>query len=92
MKADLQERVLDAICRTLDEHSAQFDALDEAIGDGDHGTNLKRVGAAIAAKKKQLVGGQPGGEEEQRRKGDQQGVGGEAAHEAVAYHRTRAAP
>ncbi|MFO1039316.1 MAG: DAK2 domain-containing protein [Geminicoccaceae bacterium] len=60
MKADLQERVLDAVCRTLDEHAAQFDALDEAIGDGDHGTNLKRVGAAIAAKKKQLVGGQPG--------------------------------
>jgi len=59
MNADLQERLLDAICRTLDQHAAQFDALDEAIGDGDHGTNMKAVAAAIAADKTPFVGVKP---------------------------------
>ena len=39
-------RLIDAMHETIQGHAAQLDALDEAIGDGDHGTNLARGFAA----------------------------------------------
>ena len=42
-------RLIDAMSATIASHAVQLDALDEAIGDGDHGTNLTRGFAALAA-------------------------------------------
>lgn len=44
-------RLLDAALQTIDSHAAELDALDEAIGDGDHGTNMARAMRAVAAEK-----------------------------------------
>jgi phosphoenolpyruvate---glycerone phosphotransferase subunit DhaL len=49
-------RLVDAMHATIQSRTAELDALDEAIGDGDHGTNLARALAAVAAAKAQLDG------------------------------------
>jgi hypothetical protein len=35
-------RVIEAVCDSLIEADDELTALDQAIGDGDHGTNIKR--------------------------------------------------
>jgi phosphoenolpyruvate---glycerone phosphotransferase subunit DhaL len=52
----LVARLVDAMHATIQGRAAELDALDEAIGDGDHGTNLARGLGAVAAAKPQLAG------------------------------------
>jgi phosphoenolpyruvate---glycerone phosphotransferase subunit DhaL len=49
-------RLVDAMHATIQGRTTELDALDEAIGDGDHGTNLARAFATVAAAKAQLAG------------------------------------
>src|SRR3712207_1511683 len=51
VEQQLVVRLVDAMHATIQGRAAELDALDEAIGDGDHGTNLARgLGAVLAAK------------------------------------------
>jgi len=56
MAPGLVERLLDAAVTTVREHAAQLTTLDQAIGDGDHGINMRRGFDAIAAARDQLAG------------------------------------
>lgn len=56
--APLLVRLVDAAARTIGERAAELDALDAAIGDGDHGTNLAR-GLARAAARWDELGAMP---------------------------------
>jgi phosphoenolpyruvate---glycerone phosphotransferase subunit DhaL len=56
MDEQLVARLVDAMHSTIQSRTTELDALDEAIGDGDHGTNLARAFAAVAAVKAQLAG------------------------------------
>jgi phosphoenolpyruvate---glycerone phosphotransferase subunit DhaL len=38
-----------ALAKTIDEHAEELTALDQAIGDGDHGLNMKRGFEAVVA-------------------------------------------
>jgi phosphoenolpyruvate---glycerone phosphotransferase subunit DhaL len=42
MQADMLSALLRAAVRTVSEHAPELTALDQAIGDGDHGLNMKR--------------------------------------------------
>jgi dihydroxyacetone kinase-like protein len=55
MNEPLLARLIDATHRTIAGRAAELDALDEAIGDGDHGTNLARGLAAVAAQRDELA-------------------------------------
>ncbi|MFO1047015.1 MAG: DAK2 domain-containing protein [Geminicoccaceae bacterium] len=48
-------KLIDAMHGTIQSHAAQLDALDEALGDGDHGTNLGKAFAALTAERAQLA-------------------------------------
>src|SRR5437016_184413 len=57
MDQALQRRLIDAVASTVIGHADELTRLDQAIGDGDHGLNMKRgfeavlaEGATIAAK------------------------------------------
>jgi dihydroxyacetone kinase-like protein len=52
---DLVGRLLDAAVATIREHAAQLTALDQAIGDGDHGINMRRGFDAIAETRESLA-------------------------------------
>jgi len=52
---DLVGRLLDAAVATIREHAAQLTALDQAIGDGDHGINMRRGFDAIAQAREELA-------------------------------------
>jgi dihydroxyacetone kinase-like protein len=52
---DLVGRLLDATVTTIREHAAQLTALDQAIGDGDHGVNMRRGFDAIAQARDELA-------------------------------------
>jgi len=54
MSADLNGALIDAAVRTILDNAAELTALDQAIGDGDHGLNMKRGFEAIAAQKAEL--------------------------------------
>ena len=47
--------MIDAATSTLVEHVDELTALDSAIGDGDHGLNMKRGALAIQAKLGELA-------------------------------------
>jgi phosphoenolpyruvate---glycerone phosphotransferase subunit DhaL len=55
MAPDLVGRLLDAAVATIREHAAQLTALDQAIGDGDHGINMRRGFEAIAGTRDELA-------------------------------------
>jgi phosphoenolpyruvate---glycerone phosphotransferase subunit DhaL len=55
MTPDLVGRLLDATVTTIRAHAAQLTALDQAIGDGDHGVNMRRGFDAIAQARDQLA-------------------------------------
>jgi dihydroxyacetone kinase-like protein len=55
MAAELIERMIDAACAAIDEHAELLTRLDAAIGDGDHGHNMRRGFQEIAAQRAQLV-------------------------------------
>ena len=48
MTPDLK-RLIEAVAATISEHAAELTALDSAIGDGDHGHNMKRGFDAVLA-------------------------------------------
>lgn len=43
--------MIEACCRVLVDNAAHLDALDAAIGDGDHGTNMRRGAGALRARR-----------------------------------------
>jgi dihydroxyacetone kinase-like protein len=55
MAAELIGRLIDAACAAIDANAELLTRLDAAIGDGDHGHNLRRGFQEIAAQRAQLV-------------------------------------
>ncbi len=49
MDQALQRRLIEAVARTVIMHADELTALDQRIGDGDHGINLKRGFEAVLA-------------------------------------------
>ena len=47
--ADLQRKLIGAVARCVVDHAEELTALDQAIGDGDHGINMKRGFDAVLA-------------------------------------------
>lgn len=47
--ADMRAALLNAVVKTVTTHADELTALDQAIGDGDHGINMKRGFEAVAA-------------------------------------------
>ena len=45
----LQRRLIDEVARCMISHAEELTALDQAIGDGDHGLNMKRGFEAVLA-------------------------------------------
>lgn len=56
MTLELLARLIESARATIESRAIELDALDEAIGDGDHGTNLARGLDAIAARQQEFVG------------------------------------
>ena len=54
MSADLIGALIDAAAGTILDHVEELTQLDQAIGDGDHGLNMKRGFEAIAGQKDEL--------------------------------------
>jgi dihydroxyacetone kinase-like protein len=44
-----RRRLIESVARTIIDHAEELTALDRAIGDGDHGTNMKRGFEAVLA-------------------------------------------
>jgi phosphoenolpyruvate---glycerone phosphotransferase subunit DhaL len=55
MAPELVGRLLDAAVLTIRAHADELSALDRAIGDGDHGLNMRRGFDAIAASREELA-------------------------------------
>jgi phosphoenolpyruvate---glycerone phosphotransferase subunit DhaL len=55
MPAERAARLLDAAVAAIRDHADELTALDQAIGDGDHGLNMRRGFEAIAAQRDVLV-------------------------------------
>ena len=51
MLRDTQARrsLIDAVAQAVIDHAAELTALDQAVGDGDHGVNMKRGAEAVLA-------------------------------------------
>ncbi len=49
MEPDLLRRLIERSAATIAEHAEELTSLDQAIGDGDHGINMKRGFDALAA-------------------------------------------
>lgn len=49
MDATLQRQLIEAVANTVIAHAEELTALDQAIGDGDHGLNMKRGFEAVLA-------------------------------------------
>jgi phosphoenolpyruvate---glycerone phosphotransferase subunit DhaL len=45
----LRKRLIEAVARAMIDHADELTALDQAIGDGDHGLNMKRGFEAVLA-------------------------------------------
>jgi phosphoenolpyruvate---glycerone phosphotransferase subunit DhaL len=55
MAAELVGRLVDAAVAAIRANAERLTALDQAIGDGDHGVNMRRGFDAIAAAREELV-------------------------------------
>lgn len=55
MAPDMLERLIDAAVAAVRDHAEELTALDQAIGDGDHGLNMKRGFEAVAAERDAIV-------------------------------------
>lgn len=55
MSAELIRRLIEATSEVIESHADQLTALDQAIGDGDHGVNMARGFREIAAQKDMLA-------------------------------------
>ena len=47
--AELRQALVAAVAKVIEQHAEELTALDQAIGDGDHGINMKRGFEAVAA-------------------------------------------
>ena len=47
MNAELQKKLIEAVTGTVIAHADELTALDQAIGDGDHGLNMRRGASAV---------------------------------------------
>ena len=56
MEPDLLRRLIEAGAACIATHAEELTALDQAIGDGDHGVNMKRGFDAIAAAADEICG------------------------------------
>lgn len=56
MEPDLVRRLIDRTTAVIMDSAEELTALDQAIGDGDHGINMKRGFDAIAAEAEELAG------------------------------------
>lgn len=45
---ELRQALVTALVKTIDQHADELTSLDQAIGDGDHGINMKRGFEAVA--------------------------------------------
>jgi phosphoenolpyruvate---glycerone phosphotransferase subunit DhaL len=54
--ADLRGELVKAVAATIDRHADELTTLDQAIGDGDHGINMKRGFDAVLADAANLSG------------------------------------
>ena len=55
MDASLQRKLIEAVTGTVIAHADELTALDQAIGDGDHGLNMKRGAAAVSSQLDELA-------------------------------------
>ena len=55
MTPTLKAALIDAAAKVIAEHADALTALDQAIGDGDHGINMKRGFEAILAEKEAIA-------------------------------------
>ena len=55
MADDLNGRLIDAAVAAIDGHAEELTTLDQAIGDGDHGINMKRGFRAVADTRDELA-------------------------------------
>lgn len=55
LDADLQRRLIDSVARRIIDHAEELTRLDQAIGDGDHGLNMKRGCEAVLADLDKIV-------------------------------------
>ena len=55
MSAELSAQVIDAAVATIQTNAEELTTLDQAIGDGDHGINMKRGFEAIAETRDQIA-------------------------------------
>lgn len=55
MRIDVAQ-LIDACSAAIDEHASHLTALDQAIGDGDHGINMQRGFKAVAEARDELAG------------------------------------
>ena len=58
MQPDVIRRLIDATSEVIATHAEELTALDQAIGDGDHGANMARGFREIAAQK-DVIGALP---------------------------------
>ncbi len=59
MEATRQRRLIEAIATRMITHAEELTALDQAIGDGDHGLNMKRGFEAVLAKADEIAAKSP---------------------------------
>lgn len=55
MRPETIEALIEAAARVVRERAAELDELDQAIGDGDHGTNLAKGLSALAEQRQALA-------------------------------------
>ena len=56
MPSDLNGRLIDAVVTAIRDAAVELTELDQAIGDGDHGLNMKRGFEAVAEQRDELAG------------------------------------
>lgn len=56
MGPEVTSRLIDAAAAAVGQNAAELTALDQAIGDGDHGINMRRGFAAIAESRDEISG------------------------------------
>ena len=56
MDTNLQRRLIETVTGTMIAHAEELTSLDQAIGDGDHGLNMKRGALAVQDQLDELAG------------------------------------
>jgi len=60
MGSSMQRRLIDCLVQTVGAHADELTELDRAVGDGDHGLNMQRGFAEVAAQVERLAALAPG--------------------------------